>query len=104
MGVYAVLRKTWSHSTVTTALSFPKVSAVLQVHMGISLSLLNGTEIWHGLGWGLGGLLPWLWCDSGATTATSSWAGTILFYRQKHLMSECVQCFDPQEMIPEYQQ
>lgn len=56
MGVYAVLRKTWSHSTVTTALSFPEVSAVLQVHVGISLSLLNGTEIWHGSGWGLGGV------------------------------------------------
>lgn len=43
---------------MTTALSVPKVSAVLQVHVGISLSLLNGTEISRGLGRGRGGGSP----------------------------------------------
>lgn len=60
MGVYVVLRKTWGRSTV---LQFSKViSAILQVSVCVFLvppvhrilSFLNGTEIWHELGWGMG--------------------------------------------------
>lgn len=36
MGVYVALWKTWSHSTVATALQFSKViSAILQVHVRV---------------------------------------------------------------------